>query len=305
VHPVDGAMTWLATRRQGLMQALKGLTRQPLVTLLAVLVATLAILLPLALATLALPLLPLSQRLAAPAQAVVFVTAGATSAEVAALRAKLAAQAYVVEATHVPRDAALADLTRRAPGGALPDLRSNPLPDSIVVSFARGTSADAADAAVTAMRKLPKVDAVQFDGAWYRRWTALAAFGGPTAAVLATALLLLAMGAVTAAARLPVPTRSDELRLLRLVGATAAFRRRPFAYAGALIGVAAGLLAGATVAGGLAALGPEVAAMQASGLDFAWTLPWQWIAGAGGVAGLTGAVAGALAGRRADLDAMP
>lgn len=295
-------MSALAARRHALGAALRAMAQRPLATLLALLHAALALWLPLALASLAQPLLAAWQRLDAPAQAVVFVAPGAGSSEIAALRAKLAEQAYVATATHVPRDAALAELARRAPGGALPELKVNPLPDAIVVDFGRGTPPDAADAAVAAMRKLARVDSVQFNGAWYRRWTAAATLGRSIAAGVAALLMLLAVAAVAAAARVPRPVGRDELALLRLVGASAAYRRRSFVYAGALIGLGAGTLAIAGLAAALFGAGPLLAT-QASvlGLDPGWTLPGAPALAAVVIgATLVGSVAGSLAGRQAD-----
>lgn len=295
-------MSGLAARRHALGAALRAMAQRPLATLLAMLLAALALWLPLALASLAWPLLPAWQRLDAPAQAVVFVAPGAGSSEIAALRGKLAEQAYVAAATHVPRDTALAELARRAPGGSLPELKVNALPDAIVVDFGRDTPPDAADAAVAAMRKLARVDSVQFDSAWYRRWTAAVTLGRSVAAVVAAVLVVLSIGAVAAAARMPQPIGRDELAVLRLVGASAAYRRRPFVYAGALVGLGAGALAVAGLAAVLFGAGPALAARaSALGLDGRWTLPgWPALAGMVVGAAVIGGLAGSAAGRRAD-----
>jgi cell division transport system permease protein len=287
-------MSGLASRRYAFAQAVQWLTRRPLTTLLALTLASLALAVPLLLATLAYPLQAPWRELNAPAQAVVFVAAGASGAEVAALRRKLAEHVGVADAVHVPRDAALAELMRRAPGGALPEIKTNPLPDAVQVTFADGLSPDAADALVAALRKLPRVDAVQFDGRWHRQWTALVGTATAMGAGVAVALLLLAVAAVAAAAQLPQMVERTELTLLNLIGANPGFVRRPFAYAGALIGLFGGLLASAAVAGSLSVLRPML-----PGLGAAWgtevrlvLLPWPVMAAVIGLAGLVGYSAG-------------
>lgn len=290
----------IAVRARALGSAGRALARAPAASSLALLLATLALALPLLVATLAWPLYGAWVRFAAPAQATVFVAAAASSAEIAALRARLAELDGVTATVHVPRDAALAGLMRRTPAGALPELKPNPLPDAVVVTFDRTASPEQAEAAVAAMRKLARVDGVQFDHLWHRRWSAAVDAARVGAALFAAGLVLLALGAVAIAAQVPAVTDRSELRLLALVGATLSFRRRPFAYAGGLIGLAAGLLACALAAGAVLALEPRLAALQAVTTTLAWQpLPWAVQAGVVGAAALIGWVAGSFAGHRA------
>ena len=295
-------MSLLSVRLDALAQALHRLASQPLTTGLALALATLSLLLPLLVATLAAPLAAAWGRFDAPAQAVVFVAAGTPSRDIEALRTQVAALPRVVDATHVTREAALEALARRAPGGSLPELKTNPLPDTIVVRLARATTAAEADGTIAALRKLGRVDAVQFDSAWYRRWTAGVRIGAAALAVGAAVLGGLCLLALVAACRLPSITGRDELRVLALVGAPPRQRRRPFAYAGALIGLAAGLLACAAVAATLAGLAPVLADVrEATGWALTWPLlPWPVQAGVVAAGGLLGLVAGIRAGWRAD-----
>jgi cell division transport system permease protein len=290
----------LAVRLQALAGAGRALARAPAATALALSLATLALALPLLLATLAWPLYGAWVRLAAPAQATVFVAGGTSTADIGALRARLAEHRGVAATVHVPRDQALAALLRRTPPGLLPDLKPNPLPDAITVTFDRSASPAEAEAAVAAMRTLARVDSVQFDHLWHRRWSAIVDAARIGGALFAVAIVVLAVGAVAFAAQLPTVTDRAELRLLALVGASATYRRRPFAYAGALIGLAAGLLACALATGALVALGPRLAELQATAAALAWQpLPWPIQAGVVGAAGLIGWLAGVGSGRRA------
>jgi cell division transport system permease protein len=300
-------MSALMERGQALTSAARALVRRPATTLLALLVVALAVALPLLIATLAMPLQSLWQRLDAPAQALVFVTSGTGSSEIAALRARLAAQPGIADAAHVPRETALADLAQRAPAGALPNLKSNPLPDAIGITFARGLPATDVEGSVAALRKLERVDAVHFDDAWYRRWRTLAASAQIAAAVASAGLLALALSATLSATLLPAIVGREELRLLALVGATPAFRQRRQAYAGGLIGVAGSALGCAAVAGALAAMTPAAVAMsEAADVPVSWQLlPWPVLLGVVGAVGAIGWITGWVAGRRAAADARP
>ncbi len=304
-------MSGLATRTRALASAVDALARAPGLALLALLLASAALTLPLLVAALAWPLHGAWSRLDAPAQAVVFAAPGTAGSDVAALRARIGEQPDVASATLVTRDTALAELTRRAPGGALPELKANPLPDAVVVTFVRATPPTAVDTTVAGLRKLPRVDSVQFDGVWYRRWMAGVDAARVAGGAMAVLLGVLAVAGVLGAAQLPSITGRAELRLLALTGAPAADRRRPFMYAGGLIGLAAGLVAGGTVTTVLAAVTQRLAGLQTLGgavLD--WPQPasplWLGLIGGAGLVGLlVGLIGGRWAGNRAVKRAQP
>jgi cell division transport system permease protein len=65
-------------------------------------------------------------------------------------------------------------------------------------------------------------------------------------------------------ARLAIETRLDELRVMKLVGATDAYIRRPFLYLGALYGVGGGLLAAMLISAVLVVLEAPLATLFGS-----------------------------------------
>ncbi|MCU0940048.1 MAG: permease-like cell division protein FtsX [Burkholderiaceae bacterium] len=304
-------MSGLAARTRALASAVDALASAPGLAVLALLLASTALTLPLLVAALAWPLHGAWSRLDAPAQAVVFAAPGTAGSDVAALRVRLAEQPGVASATLVMRDTALADLMRRAPGGALPELKANPLPDAVVVTFARATPPTAVDTTVAALRKLPRVDSVQFDGDWYRRWMTGADAARVAGGAIALLLGVLAVAGVLGAAQLPSVIGPAELRLLALFGAPAADRRRPFIYAGGLIGLAAGIVTGGVVSSVLTSVVQQLAGVQPVGgavLDWPQpaTAPWfGLIAGAALTGLLVGLIGGRWAGSRAIRRAQP
>jgi cell division transport system permease protein len=164
--------------------------------------------------------------------------------------------------TFVTREEALEKLKANSSmGDVLRTLGENPLPDSYVLrldGYESVQDAASIDAVAAKLRRLPNVDAVQVDSAWVKRLAALLN-------VLRLALLLLAgtLGMVVIAVvfntiRLQVLTQREEITMAKLLGAADNFIHRPFYYNGALLGLAAGVVALAAVALSLQPLNASV-----------------------------------------------
>jgi cell division transport system permease protein len=287
----------LAPRLEALGEALRRIGRQPLRAVLTLMLTAAALTLALAGATLALSLAGPWQQLNAPAQAVVFVAASARSAEIGTLRSRALEIAGVAAVEHPSREAALAELARRTPGGTPAELRASALPETLLVRFAGDIDPATAEAAAAALRKLPRADLVQFDADVYRRWHGMRRLGGMLGMAVAITVLALCAGLLVL---LPGPlaaTSAQEGQLRALLGATPAEIRRPGAYAGAVFGAMAALLAIAALLGGLRVSEPVVAALPAwAGAPIVPTLPsWPMLAavvvGCALLAGASGAAA--------------
>jgi cell division transport system permease protein len=127
--------------------------------------------------------------------------------------------------------------------GALQSLDSNPLPFVLEVQLAAGLSADEVDALATTVKGLPGVDVVQDSGSWRQRLDALVGVGTRAVLMLAVLLAIAALLAVGNTVRVDIQSRSAEIGVLVLMGASRAFVRRPYLYAGIWFGLFAGLLA--------------------------------------------------------------
>jgi cell division transport system permease protein len=129
-------------------------------------------------------------------------------------------------------------------GDALNALDGNPLPAVLVIQpLPTHQSADDVARLAAAFRRAPEIDEVIVDLDWVRRlraWLKLAEDGVlMLGAMLGIAVLLIVGNTV----RLAVLNRRDEIVVIKLIGGTDAFIRRPFLYTGALQGLAGGLLA--------------------------------------------------------------
>jgi cell division transport system permease protein len=249
---------WLRQHRQALARAA---TR---VGLLNTLVLGVALALPAGGYALLESLRTLTGRLSLEPQISLFLDAKRT--DVDALAALIRRDPRVRSLRFVPREEALREI-----GGVqgVPELVEalgrNPLPDGFVVS----TANESVEPLAAELAKLPGVAHVQADALWARRLASLARLGRAALWLLA-GLLGAALVAVTFnTIRLQILTQREEIEVSKLLGATDAFVRRPFYYAGLLQGLAGGAIALALVYGSLAMLNRQVAPLAATyGSDF-------------------------------------
>jgi cell division transport system permease protein len=150
-------------------------------------------------------------------------------------------------------------------GAALDALGENPLPDTLVVTPSLAAStAEGTGALQAALAASSDVESVQIDTAWVRRLQAILEL---LRRIVSLAFVLLGAGVMLVIGntiRLDVQNRRSEIEVMKLVGATDGFARRPFLYGGIWYGLGGGLLALVLVAAATAALGPPVAQLAAA-----------------------------------------
>jgi cell division transport system permease protein len=282
-------------------QAMAAIGRRPFAWLAAVLVAGLALGAVLLLAISLWSLWPLARVASLAPQATVRVAAGASAAEADALRSSLALLPTVAAARFVSRDAALAQIAARTPADrdAIGQLAVNPLPDVVVVTFRPDAEAEAIEAAVTVIRKMARVDGVELDLAWYRKFRALARIGVAASAATAGALVVHAVGWLIVAVSVSAPIDARRAQLLWLLGADdRAVRRAPVA-AAVLTGVAVAAIALVLARIGWLWLDRElgsVGRLYGSTVRLQWPAP-AWLAAFVVAAWLAGALIGSMRAR--------
>ena len=249
---------WLRQHREALARAAKR------VGVLNTLVIGVALALPAGGYALLESLRALTGRLSLEPQISLFLEA--KHADVDALAARIKRDSRVRGLRFVPREEALREI-----GGVqgVPELVEalgrNPLPDGFVVSAAN----ENVEPLAAELAKLPGVAHVQADALWARRLASLARVGRAALWLLA-GLLGAALVAVTFnTIRLQILTQREEIEVSKLLGATDAFVRRPFYYAGLLQGLVGGAIALALVYASLALLNRQIAPLAATyGSDF-------------------------------------
>ncbi len=129
--------------------------------------------------------------------------------------------------------------------GAVQTLGDNPLPYVLVLQPRADANANALEQLVSDARGLRSVDLVQDSGHWRQRLEALLGVGNRIVLIVASLLALAALLVVGNTVRVDIASRSEEIDVLLLVGASKAFVRRPYLYAGIWYGLFSGILAAA------------------------------------------------------------
>jgi len=206
----------------------------------------------------------------------VFITDGATSKQVDALRVKLESDKRVKPGgiTFISKAKALEIMRKRAPE-LTQDLPSNPLPASFDVVPKRGEDTEAIATSVKAA-KLAAVDEVRYGKEVSKRILQVARAIQVVFAIAVVILLAASTILIANTIRLSIFARRREIEIMKLVGATNWYVRGPFMLEGVLTG-----LAGSLAAVTLLFLGREFAIPQMLGhiqddpdvraLAFAWT----------------------------------
>ncbi|TNF33953.1 MAG: cell division protein FtsX [Gammaproteobacteria bacterium] len=179
-------------------------------------------------------------------------------------------------------------------GDVLDGLDENPLPALITVEPVAGLSAEHLGQLQQRLSALPEVESAQLDLEWVQRLYALVKLGQRLAITLAALLALGVILVIGNTIRLAIESRRDEIVVIKLVGGTDAFVRRPFLYTGLWYGVGGGLCAWLVVAISLWVMSGPVARLAGlygsefslDGLGLVATL-LLWLSG--GLLGLAGA----------------
>lgn len=232
-------------------QALSGMRAAPFVHGVAALTIAVALLLSGVVGALALQARALLEQWGLRAEITVYLTPQVAPAEAEYL-ARQAAELTSGTARYVTAHEALQELAAALgeEGEALRELPENPLPASVRVVPAVGTTAAEVEVLARALGKLPGVLDVDYGRAWIDRITGLSRAAGVIGLTLLPLILLGAAVLAASVVRLAIHARSAEIEIQRLVGATNAFVRLPFLVEGAFAGLLGGLLG----AGGLFAV---------------------------------------------------
>ncbi len=171
------------------------------------------------------------------------------------------------------------------------DLALNPLPASLQIRLKPEFRDPQSVARVAELISLyPFVEDVRYGREWLNKIYRLRRLGGALAGILGTAFAVVAILIIGTTVRMAVLARRDEIAIMRLVGATDGFIRRPFLLEGLITGLAGGALALLLTYGAYRAVDHSL-------VDLHW-LPLPWAA-AGTLAGaLLGLLAAGAALRR-------
>lgn len=234
------------------------------------------------------------QRWAHAGRASVYLKEAATQDEVDSLRAALARVPGVTAVRYVSSGDARAEFGQRELGAnsVLAALPVEAFPASIELDVAQDMPDAELSDMVAKMRELPAVDDVETYQSWTERLSRLVRGGVAASALLAIVVLTAVLAVVGSTMRMALQRRRTEVEVLKLVGATDGFVKKPFVIEGSLQGAmgAAGAIALLAVLFSLVRgrLDGELASLVGVEPTF---LPWHVALGMIALGGVLGAAA--------------
>ncbi|WP_235035550.1 permease-like cell division protein FtsX [Zhongshania aliphaticivorans] len=239
--------------RQVALDSLQRLVRRPATTLMTTLVIAIALALPAGLYVGLNNVDAVSEGWEGAARISLFLKPAISNGQAETLRRTIASREGVAEAVYISPDKALEEFRASSGfGDVLDQLDANPLPGLIVVTPREANvSAAAVEALQSNLARLPEVDLAKLDMEWLHRLNRITELGRrltlALAAMLAVGVLLIIGNTI----KLAIEGRREEILVVKLVGGTNAFVRRPFLYTGLWYGLGGGLAAWILVQAGL------------------------------------------------------
>ena len=179
-------------------------------------------------------------------EVVAYLRDDATTEQVDVLREEILASPQVRDVIHISRRQAL-ELARQQLSdfeALIADLDENPFPASLQVALSPGQKdAEVVRRLADRISAYPFVEDVRYGQGWLEKVYLLRRVAAAAALIVGGAFAAVAALIISAAVRLAIFARRDEIEIMRLVGATNGFIRRPFLIEGLLTGIAGSLLA--------------------------------------------------------------
>ncbi len=225
---------WLTSHLRSALSSLGALLRAPVTSLMTILVFAIAMALPMAFMTLLKGLTPIKQQLLQQPQLTFYLQSGISEPQKTVLLDQLQKNNAVANVDYISPAQGWAQLTAHAHlTPAMLKLMQNPLPPVMVVTLKHAaTNPQQLQTLAAQFTHLPGVDSVQLNLHWLERLYFIVTLLKRLAIGLALLLGLGLFFVVANTIRLVLQNSLIEVKVLKLVGATAAFIRRPLLYRG-------------------------------------------------------------------------
>ena len=185
----------------------------------------------------------LQTRWAKAGRASVYLQASASPAQISIIEKALRGTPGVKNVRFVSSEAARAELTSRAEDELLSALPAEAFPASLEVMISDDADSRRVDALAANLAKLPAVETVETYQSWTQKLSGLLSGGVSAALLLAIVVLAAVVSVVGSTIRMALQRRSVEVEVLKVVGATDAYVRRPYVIEGAAQGAIGAFLA--------------------------------------------------------------
>jgi cell division transport system permease protein len=240
---------YFSRQAQTLVGSLGRLAAHPCASLMTIGVIAIAIALPLCLELLLQNATALAANWNEAFELSVYLDKSTGSARAQAIARELQARGDVASVRLVTAAQALAEFRETSGfGSALDALEENPLPTTLIVTPSPAASSAAGTAALkAAIGALTNVATVQLDTEWVQRLVAILDLLRDLVRLMASLLGLGVILIIGNTIRLDIQNRREEIEVMKLVGATDGFARRPFLWTGIWYGIGGGAVAVALV----------------------------------------------------------
>ncbi|MEE9595369.1 MAG: permease-like cell division protein FtsX, partial [Acidiferrobacterales bacterium] len=242
-------ISYLLRHLQVFFYTLGQLARAPIASLMTIAVIAITLALPTGLYLLIENVQRMSTALDGGAKISLFLKADIDDTAAAQLSERIRQTLEVATVEYMSPKQALAEFKRLSGfGETLDTLTHNPLPPVLIVQpSATLDTPHKLDDLVKRLRANVEVDLAQLDLQWVKRLHGLLQIARRGVWLLSVSLALAVVLIIGNTIRLAVLSRREEIEVIKLVGGTNAFIRRPFLYTGLLQGAAGALAAWALV----------------------------------------------------------
>jgi len=287
---------WLHHHKLSAKEAWVKMMISPVQSIMTSLVIAIALALPASLQVTVDNFQHLSDGIESTAQITMYLNKGLSKKGLTLLQDKVNQSSEIAGSSYLSADEALLEFQALSGlGNVLNLLDDNPLPAVIMVQPVVGMSnSERLDSLVLELNSWSGVDDVRLDMKWLQRLHGILEIGRRIAIALALSLALGVLLVIGNTIRLAVQNRRDEIVVVKLVGGTDGYVRRPFLYTGLWYGCLGGVTAWVLVWTGLMWLTSAVSNLSAlyqngfelTGLGFFELLA---LLASGAVLGLVGA----------------
>ena len=247
----DRLRSWRLHHGYSARDSLLRLLQSPMSSLMTWLVIGIALALPVGLSVALENARGVSMGWDSPAQISLFLRSEVSIEAAGLLRDRVAARPNVSAARLVSREQALEEFRQLSGfGDVLKNLDDNPLPNLVLVTPASGNG-ELAALLQAELAAAAGVERAVLDMEWVQRLNALVALSQRAVSALGIILALGVLLVIGNTIRLAIENRRQEILVVKLVGGSDAFVRRPFLYTGFWYGLGGACLAWLVIAAAL------------------------------------------------------
>jgi len=242
---VTNLKTYLLRHAQVFFYSLGQLWRTPFSMLMTAAVIGIALALPTGLNLLLTNAQQLSGGWDGAAKVSLFLKQKVSDEKARSLANKIRKLTEVSEVEYISKEKGLAEFKERSGyDAAIKALDENPIPATLLVTpNLQFNDASQVEELAEKLRKYKEVEFVQLDSEWVQRLYAIMDIVSHGVVILGFMLSIGVLLVVGNTIRLAIQNRRDEIVIVKLIGGTDAFIRRPFLYTGFWYGFFGGLLA--------------------------------------------------------------